>query len=92
MVFECIEALEQNRREQANIEGRVHAIGWSGLFNGFKKDTDPNMDFIDLLPFPEDIRGDTRKISQATENIIKDVIKNNRLPAPVLSALNLLLS
>jgi hypothetical protein len=50
------------------------------------------MDFIDLLPFPDDIRGDTRKISQATENIVKDIIKNNRLPAPVLSALNLLLS
>lgn len=50
------------------------------------------MDFIDLLPFPDDIRGDTRKISQATENIVKDIIKNNRLPPPVLSALNLLLS
>lgn len=48
------------------------------------------MDFVDLLPFPEDIRGDTRKISQATENIIKDVIKHNRLPPPVLSVLNLL--
>ena len=92
MVFECIEALERYRREQANVEGRVHAIGWTGLFNGFKKETDPNMDFVDLLPFPDDIKDNSRKISPATESIIKDIIKNNRLPPAILSALNLLLS
>lgn len=73
------------------MEARVHAIGWSGLFNGFKKETDPSIDFVDLLPFADEIKEDSRKISQATEIIISELIKSNNLPAPVLSALSLLL-
>ncbi|MFM6108487.1 MAG: hypothetical protein ACKPE3_35165, partial [Sphaerospermopsis kisseleviana] len=61
------------------------------LFNGFKKDTDPNIDFVDLLPYADEIKEDNRKVSQLTEAIISDLIKTNNLPVPVLSALSLLL-
>jgi hypothetical protein len=61
------------------------------LFNGFKKETDPSIDFVDLLPFADEIKENNRKVSQSTEAIISELIKTNGLSAPVLSALSLLL-
>lgn len=46
---------------------------------------------MDLLPYADEIKEDNRKVSQLTEAIISDLIKTNNLPAPVLSALSLLL-
>lgn len=46
---------------------------------------------MDLLPFADEIKENNRKVSQTTEMIISELIKNNSLPAPVLSALSLLL-
>lgn len=91
MVFDCVNNLEKLRREKANTEARVHAIGWSGLFNAFKGKDDAPMEFIDLLPFVDDIRSDRKRISLATEKVIKKLVKNESLPTQILSILGMLL-
>jgi len=91
VVFDCVNNLEKLRREKANTEARVHAIGWSGLFNAFKGKDDAPMEFIDLLPFVDDIRSDRKRISLATEKVIKKLVKNESLPTQILSILGMLL-
>ena len=91
MVFDCISNLEKLRREKANAEARVHAIGWSGLFNAFKGKDDAPMEFIDLLPFVDDIKSDRKRISLATEKVIKKLVKEESLPTQILSILGMLL-
>jgi hypothetical protein len=91
VVFDCISNLEKLRREKANAEARVHAIGWSGLFNAFKGKDDAPMEFIDLLPFVDDIKSDRKRISLATEKVIKKLVKEESLPTQILSILGMLL-
>lgn len=91
MVFDCVSNLEKLRREKANTEARVHAIGWSGLFNAFKGKDDAPMEFIDLLPFVDDIKNDRKRISLATEKVIKKLVKEESLPTQILSILGMLL-
>lgn len=72
------------RREELNAQARVHAIGWAGLFNGFKGSNDPPIDFVSLLPFPEDILSqEDSGVSDRTKSIIKDIIKAKKLPVSV---------
>ena len=91
MVFDCVSNLEKLRRENANTEARIHAIGWSGLFNAFKGKDDAPMEFIDLLPFVDDIKSDRKRISLATEKVIKKLVKDESLPTQILSILGMLL-
>lgn len=92
MVFDCVNNLEKLRREEANTEARVHAIGWSGLFNAFKGKDDPPMEFVDLLPFADDVKSSNRRVSLATEKIIKKLIRDESLPSQILSILGMLLN
>lgn len=92
MVFECITELEKYRREQANLEARIHAIGWAGLFNGFKGKDESPLDFTDLLPFPDELKQDSRVVSDRTKAIIQKIIKNKELPPQILSTLAMLIT
>lgn len=74
-----------------NAEARIHAIGWSGLFNGFKGKDDPAIEFIDLLPFADDVRNSNKRVSLTTEKTIKKLIKEESLPTQMLSILGMLL-
>lgn len=91
MVFDCVSNLEKLRREKVNTEARVHAIGWSGLFNRFRDKDDAPMEFVDLLPFADDIKSDRKRISLATEKVIKKLVKEESLPTQILSILGMLL-
>lgn len=59
--------------------------------NSFKKDTDTPIDFVDLLPFSEEVKGSEVTVSDRTKKIIEQMIKEKEFPVPVLSALSLLL-
>lgn len=93
MAFECINHIEKLRQEQANIDGRVHAIGWSGLFNAFSGDKNSApIKFTELLPFPDQIKEQKRnKVSDKTRIIINEAIKKRELPIQTLTALAMLL-
>ncbi|MFM5939218.1 MAG: hypothetical protein ACKOQ2_05815, partial [Dolichospermum sp.] len=91
VVFDCINNIEKLRREQMNSESRIHAIGWSGLFNGFKGKDDPAMDFVDLLPFADDVRNSNKQVSDKTEMIIKQIIKKEEIPGGMLNILGMLI-
>lgn len=74
-----------------NAEARIHAIGWSGLFNGFKGKDDPSIEFVDLLPFADDVRNGNKRVSDKTEMIIKQIIKKGELPGGMLNILGMLI-
>jgi len=61
------------------------------LMNSFKKDTDTPIDFVDLLPFPEEVKESESRISDRTRRVIEKMMKDKQFPVPVLSALSLLL-
>ncbi|MFM6581821.1 MAG: hypothetical protein ACKPIX_20045 [Dolichospermum sp.] len=74
-----------------NSESRIHAIGWSGLFNGFKGKDDPAMDFVDLLPLAADVRNSNKQVSDTTEMIIKQIIRKEEIPGGMLNILGMLI-
>lgn len=90
MVFEAVTELEKHRREQANIDARIHAIGWSGLFNGFKDKNDLSIDFVELLPFSDEAKSQSGKISDKTKDVILKAIKEKSLPSTTLATLSML--
>ena len=49
------------------------------------------MEFVDLLPFADDIKSDRKRISLATEKVIKKLLKEESLPTQILSILGMLL-
>ena len=86
-----MESLEKFARERANINARVHAIGWAGLLNAFKSSSDSPIEFIDLLPFGEDLREANKQISDRTKKIIQQALESKTLSMPVASALCVLI-
>jgi hypothetical protein len=92
VVFECITEMESLRMAQSNIDSRVHAIGWAGLFNGFKGKEDPSIDYTELLPFPNQAHNPKCKLSDVTKAIINEAIRKKDLPLISLTSLALLLN
>lgn len=84
--------MESIYMEKANAEARIHAIGWAGLFNGFKGKDDPAINFTELLPFPDKANNTNRsKLSEKTKQIIKEAIRKRELPTATLTSLAMLL-
>lgn len=78
--------------DKANTEAKVHAIGWAGLFNGFKGKDDPAINFTELLPFPDKVNTISKnKLSEKTKQIIKQAIRKKALPNTTLTSLAMLL-
>lgn len=92
IVFQCITEMESIYMEKANTEARIHAIGWAGLFNGFKGKDDPAINFAELLPYPDKVNTTSRsKLSEKTKQIIKEAIRKRELPTATLTSLAMLL-
>jgi hypothetical protein len=90
MILECLDELDRDRREQSNIAAYVHAVGWSGLFNGFAGGEGKKTSPVDLLPFkPEEEQN--KKISDRTRCIIVESIKAKKIPPQMAAAFTLLL-
>jgi hypothetical protein len=61
------------------------------LFNGFKGKDDPAMDFVDLLPYGEDLRSQNNKISDRTRSAIKLILESQSLPHDIKGILSMLI-
>jgi hypothetical protein len=84
--------MEKLRQQELNMQARVHAIGWAGLFNGFKGKDDPSIKYTDLLPFPDRSKSEGNGVlSPKTKTIIEDAIKKRELPIQTLTSLAMLL-
>ena len=59
--------MERQKQTDANVSARVHAIGWSGLFNGFLKEEEKNkaIKWQEFLPFDVD-DADRCRVSKST--------------------------
>jgi hypothetical protein len=86
-----LQELERDRREQANINAYTHAVGWSGLFNGFGGKDSEKTSPVDLLPFKDEVGKPEQKISDRTRQIILEAIKERSISPPIVSAIALLL-
>lgn len=89
--MECLQELERDRREQANINSYTHAVGWSGLFNGFGGKDSEKTSPVDLLPFKDEVGKPEQKISDRTRSIILESLKEKAVSPQIASALLLLL-
>lgn len=84
--------MESIYMEKANTEARIHAIGWAGLFNGFKGKDDPSISFTELLPYPDKVNTTSKnRLSEKTKQIIKHAIHKRLLPTTTLTSLAMLL-
>jgi hypothetical protein len=85
-----LQFFEEARRNEINQNSITHAIGWSGLFNGFSGDKGKHIDPQDIVPFPDLLKsGDTPKaFSQKTFNMIMRLLKEKRVPPPVAAFLH----
>ncbi len=67
----------------------VHAIGWTGLFNGFRDSKkDKKIDWQEFLPYPQEDDASTtnRRISKSTAVIFGDLYRKGLLPTQVIGA------
>lgn len=87
MILECLEFFEKEKRSEANLAAYTEAIGWSGLFNGFAGKDSRKTSPADLLPFGQDLKGESEKISDRTRRILKTLFDTHALKPQVLSAL-----
>ena len=88
MIFEFLEKFEKFRREEINEKSRTEAIGWAGLFNGFrdKNSSTPPAEPSDFLPFQEKSDKDQpRSLTKKTAYVLKKLIKENAVPPHVES-------
>lgn len=84
--------MESIYMDKANADARIHAIGWAGLFNGFKGKEDPPINFAELLPYPEKVNTTSKsRLSEKTKQIIKEAIRKRELPTATLTSLAMLL-
>jgi hypothetical protein len=85
LIFQYLSAFEEAKRNEINQNSITHAIGWSGLFNGFAgKDNKNPVKPEDIVPFPDLLKGDTPKaFSPKTFNMIMRLMREKRIPPPV---------
>lgn len=85
---DCIAYFEKDFRDKENLSARIHAVGWSGLFNGFSGKDDKKMSAMDLLPFRvEEENKELNTLPDSTKRCIKRLMVTNRLPYGVFKAL-----
>jgi hypothetical protein len=91
LIFEMIQFQEKRQREQANLDTRIHAIGWSALFNSFlsKEEKHKAMNWEDLLPFSTESK-DKARISRYTAETYTKLRGNGLVPVHVIGAFRLL--
>lgn len=90
MIFSTLQLYEESHRNEANENAITHAIGWSGLFNGFSGDKGKSISPEDILPYPDMMKGsNTPKVFTAkTFNMIMRLMRENRVPPPVMAFLH----
>ncbi|MEM8610400.1 MAG: hypothetical protein AAGF93_00165 [Cyanobacteria bacterium P01_H01_bin.105] len=82
MIFQTLEKFEKYHRREVNYRARTEAIGWAGLFNGFKgEDTEP-VDPANLIPFPERSEEEENKrvLTVKTAKLLAKIIDERRMP------------
>lgn len=91
LIFSYLSHYEEAHRNEANQNAITHAIGWSGLFSGLGgKDSKP-VKAEDLLPFPDMVKGSEPKVfTKKTFNIIMSLMRQKRIPPPVMAFLHAL--
>lgn len=72
--------MEEIKREQVNAASITNAIGWSGLFNGFAKETDKKLEPQQILPYPTEAKQKDKMFSDKTIATVKRLARNNKLP------------
>jgi hypothetical protein len=90
LIFQYLSTFEEARRNEANQNSITNAIFASGIFNGFAgKDSKSTVRPEDLLPFPDMIKGETPKVfSKKTFNMIIRLMKDHKIPPPVMAFLH----
>ena len=88
LISECVAFFEKDFREKSNIAANIHAVGWSGLFNGFAGKSDAKMSHTDILPFKlNDENKQLNTLTDKTKRCIKRLMISERLPFEVFKAL-----
>ncbi len=76
---------------QSNVEAYTHAVGWSGLFNGFAGKDGKRITPQELLPYPQESTGESKRtISRRTAEIFLRLKQQGKLPRKIISATSLL--
>jgi hypothetical protein len=90
LIFRYLQFYEEAHRNEANQNAITHAIGWSGLFNGFAgKDNKHPVKPEDILPYPSMVKGsEPRVFSPKTFATIIRLMKDRKIPPPVLAFLH----
>ncbi|MBD1995143.1 hypothetical protein H6G00_00685 [Leptolyngbya sp. FACHB-541] len=67
-----------------NTQSKTHAIGWSGLFNGFGGKDSAKMEPWQLLPFPDLAETKVKRLSSKTAHILASLIEGSSLPQRII--------
>jgi hypothetical protein len=91
LIFQFLSHYEESHRNEANQNAITHAIGWSGLFNGFSGKDGKTISPEQILPYPDMVKASTPKVFTAkTFNMIMRLLRENRIPPPVCAFLHAL--
>jgi hypothetical protein len=90
LIFQYLSFYEEAHRNEANQNSITNAIFASGIFNGFAgKDNKNPVRPEDILPYPDMMKGSTPKVFTAkTFNMIMRLMRENRIPPPVMAFLH----
>jgi hypothetical protein len=89
LIFETLKFYEEAYRQDINVKSITHAIGWSGLFNGFAGKDSKQIKPEDIVPFPDLMNQGTEKtvFSSKTRSIVYRLLKDKRIPPAVAAFL-----
>jgi hypothetical protein len=89
LIFQYLSAFEEAHRNEANQNSITQAIFASGVFSGFAGKDSPPVKAESLLPFPDMVKAtEPRVFSKKTFNMIMSLMKENRIPPPVMAFLH----
>ncbi len=82
MIFQTLEAFERFHRREVNYRAKTDAIGWAGLFNGFKGEDAEPIDPGNLIPFPEKREEEEKKrvLTTKTAKTLAKILDEGRMP------------
>lgn len=83
-MWSCLDYHEERRRNESNVEARVHAQGWAMLMSALTKG---QFDAKLLLPYPEEITNQNRKISHDAANAFIRVMEKRILPPKIVATI-----
>lgn len=85
--MDMVETMERDRRTQSNVLAYTHAVGWTGLFNGFAGKDGKRSLPQEMLPYPDEVEsGSKRSISKRTAEIFVALRSSGVLPLKIVSA------